>query len=84
MRYVYGMRESTGNYTEVWQRLSSESLNESSSSLLPTLRDIAGSVSQLWKLQSKEKRAKVRCNSAGHGLGKLLNAITSSTMNKAG
>ena len=26
MRYVYGMRESTGKYTEVWQRLSSESL----------------------------------------------------------
>ena len=26
MCYVYGMRESTGKYTEVWQRLSSESL----------------------------------------------------------
>ena len=85
MRYVYGMRESTGKYTEVTQLLELES----SSSLLPTLRDIAGSVnlrlvSQLWKLQSTEKRAKVRCNSAGHGLGKLLNAITSSTVCKAG
>ena len=29
---------------------------------------------QLWKLQSTEKRAKVRCNNAGHGLGKLLNS----------
>ena len=26
MRYVYGMHESIGKYTEVWQRLSSESL----------------------------------------------------------
>ena len=26
MCYVYGMRESTGKYTEVWQRLGSESL----------------------------------------------------------
>ena len=26
MRYVYGMRESTGKYTEVRQRVSSESL----------------------------------------------------------
>ena len=40
MCYVYGMRESTGKYTEVWQRLGSES----SSSLLPTLRGIAASV----------------------------------------
>ena len=26
MCYVYGMRESTGKYTEVWQKLGSESL----------------------------------------------------------
>ena len=45
MCYVYGMRESTGKYTEVWQRLGSEL--ESSSSLLPTLRGIAASVNLL-------------------------------------
>ena len=44
MRYVYGMREFTGKYTEVWQRLDSALRVDSSSSLLPTLRDIAGSV----------------------------------------
>ena len=41
MRYVYRTRESTGKYTEVWQRLSSES--PSLIVIVPTLRGIAGS-----------------------------------------
>ena len=39
MRNVYGMREFTGKYTKVWQRLSSES----PSLIVPTLRGIARS-----------------------------------------
>ena len=78
MCYVYGMRESTGKYTEVRQRLGSESL-----------RDIAGSVNlPLANFGSfsprKSERRFAAIYSAGHGLGKLLNAITSSTVYKTG
>ena len=34
-------------------------------------------------IQSSIVQAKLRCNSTGHGFGKLLNAITSYTVYKA-
>ena len=61
-------RTDTGKYTEVWR--------SSESSLLPRLRGIAGSavglLSSFRDLPSTEKRAEVRCNSVGQGLGKRL------------